>query len=127
MLEAKSAFQGTFPYLPDTPTSVFQLLEHDLVALLILLDFILPKFHSGARPFEKAAVMTVPEAALSEQNGLKARKRKIWLAGKIGPVKLEAESTSVEATPQNDFWPRIPSADPGHHPAANSRGYDVSH
>lgn len=127
VLEAESAFQGAFPYLSNTPASVFQLLDHSLVALLILLNFISPEFHSRGGPFEQVTIVTVPEATLSEQDGPKARKRQIWFAGEISPVQLEAKPALVKATPQYYFWARIPSADTSHHPAANSRGNDVSH
>jgi hypothetical protein len=71
--------------------------------------------------------VAVPEAALGEQDGLESRKRQIWFTREIGPVQLKAKAAPVEAAPQNDFGARISSADPGHHPAANSRGHDVSH
>lgn len=99
MLEAKSAFQGTFPYLANAPASVGQLMDHGLIPLFILLNFISPEVHSGAGPFEKVTAVTVPEATLGEQHRLKARKRHIRFSGEIGPVELEAESASMEATP----------------------------
>jgi hypothetical protein len=127
MVEAKSAFQGTFPYLGDAPALAFQRPDYSLVALPVLLNFISPKFHARGRPFEEVTVVTVPEATLSKQHGMKAWKREIRFAGEIGPMELKTESAPVEAAPQNDFRPSIPPADAGHHPAANSRRNNVSH
>lgn len=69
----------------------------------------------------------MPEASMYEHCGTVTWKDEVWSAWHSPHVKAVTKAGSEKAPPQGQFRHGILTANPGHHPAANLTGHDVSH
>ena len=59
-------------------------------------------------------LMSVPEAAMHEDNGSEARKHKIGTSRQVFPVKPETQSERMKATTQHQFGLCVTGSDAAH-------------
>ena len=59
-------------------------------------------------------LMSVPEAAMHEDNGPEARKHKIGTSRQVFPVKPETQSPRMKATTQQQFGLCVTASDAAH-------------
>ncbi|MDC1368791.1 hypothetical protein N8290_04455, partial [Pseudomonadales bacterium] len=67
----------TLPHNQYPPANIYQLLIMAFITLYIAHNFITPEFGIISRPLKKPAAVSVPEAAMHEDNGVVACKNKI--------------------------------------------------
>lgn len=92
----------------------------------VLGKFRLPEFRVGGRIRGiPTAAMSVPEAAVDEDNRSEARQNDVRSSGKLLVMQSEPKSRRMESTTHGYFGHRVPSGDSGHHPASRSPVDDV--
>lgn len=71
--------------------------------------------------------MTVPEAAVDENDSAVSWKNDVWPAGQLLGVEPEAEPLPVQGAADQPLRSSIRASDAAHHAAACGRINDVSH
>lgn len=87
-----------------------------LIASHVVPDFCSPEFRAGLWPFEKVAVVPVPEATVNQNDGPVFGEYHVGFTREPFVVKSKAESTAVEGRAQEHLRPGVPAFDAGHHP-----------
>lgn len=80
-IQAMLAFQSALPNIRLSPAQLFQRGCSPEIAGAIRLDLLPPPFHASAGPFEKLAIVSMPEAALDEHNSLVPRQHNVRSSG----------------------------------------------
>lgn len=91
------------------------------IVLAVSGDLGLPEVLTCRRPFEKMAVVPMPETAVYEDHRLSRRKHKVRLSRQLAVVKVVAKAECMQSAPDDNLRLCILAPDSGHHPAADSR------
>jgi len=77
---ALSAFELALPNIKNPPTLIDQLRSYCLIPADVAGDLGPPKFFAGRRPAKQCTVVTMPEAAMDEDDGAPRWEHKVRLA-----------------------------------------------
>jgi len=124
---AVPAFKHAFPHGAYAPSSFTQQQERLSIVTLVSANLGSPKFRTCTGPFEKWAVMAMPEAAMYKDDSSVARKDDVGFTGEATGVKTETETGPMKKTPDCNLRLRVCSAYTCHHAATRSAIYNVSH
>lgn len=125
MVQCKGkALQGLFavpglelalPHLDDVPTHAAQLEAFGKVALAVALNLGLPEVGAGlGKDGVAAAFMTMPEAAVHEDDGAVLAEHDVGRAGQAADVDAEAEPPGKQVLAHQDLGLGVTAADAGH-------------
>ena len=71
-------------------------------------ELCLPEFHVGLRRARRlAALVTMPEATVHENNRVPFGKHDVGMAGQLGGMKAVAELQGVKMTAHKHLWFRV--------------------
>ena len=90
-------------------------------------DFLFPEVFPRFRPFEKVAIMAMPEAAMDEDHSTILGEDKVGFAGQALVMKDIAKALCVQSAPDHHLGLCVLPPDAGHHPASDFRRNNVSH
>ena len=119
--------QGTLPYNANPPAIRQQGLHDPIVVCPVSSDFFAPEFRAGGRPFEKRAIMPMPEASMHEYDGMVAREDDVRFSWQLAGMKAKPETLAVECAAHQNFRSGITPAYAGHHPAAGGAVHHINH
>ena len=103
------------PHLDDVPTHAAQLEAFGKVAFAVALNFGLPEVGTGlGKDKVAAAFMTMPEAAVHEDDGAILAEHDVGGAGQAADVDAEAESLGKQELAHQDLGLGVTAADAGH-------------
>jgi hypothetical protein len=108
------AAKGAFPDDHDAPSGRPQVRCRTSIAHLVALDLLDPKLWTRRGPTKEGAIVSVPKAAVHEDDSFPARKHDVGATGQRLVVKPVAEPQGVEASAQKKLGLRILSFDPAH-------------
>ena len=122
------AAERAFPHSSDAPTGVKELTLGAAVALDIVIELRLPEF----RPCRwdgriRAPIMSVPEAAVNEANGVVATQDKVRSPRHTANVDSEAEPLCVKCASEDEFGLGVLGGYARHHPRSSGFIDDVGH
>jgi hypothetical protein len=80
-----------------------------------------PRHRALGRIGEPAAWVAMPETAMNQDDQSSTGENDVGSAGKIAPMKPEANSKPVQDSADGDFRSRILRPNPGHHSASFGR------
>lgn len=119
-------FQCALPDVQNSPPLSKQLSCCSLIPRYVASNLVLPEVFAGRRPAEQCAVMTMPEAAMDENDSTPPWEHKVRLAGKSLHMKSIAVAQSVQPTPDLHLRLCVRCPDTCHHPATYIGRDDVS-
>lgn len=106
---------------------MLQFVDDLLIARDVRVNLCFPELPSGAGPFEKMAIMSVPETPVNKHNGVVPPEDNIWSPGKTRIMQSVSEATTIQPLPDEEFRLCIATTNAGHHPAPGRRVDNVSH
>ncbi len=120
--------QRAFPDDCDPPADFEQIESIPTITLDIGVKLCQPELLPRGRGIGVGTVgVPVPEAAMHEAHGSEASKHEVRGAGKPPVVQAVSEAASVNSPSKEEFGPRIPASDPGHHARTGRSVHYVRH
>lgn len=117
-LQGKFAVLGlelALPHLDDVPTHAAQLEAFGKVALAVALNLGLPEVGTGlGKDKVAAAFMTMPEAAVHEDDGAVLAEHDVGGAGQAADVDAETKPPGKQVLAHQNFGLGVAAADAGH-------------
>jgi hypothetical protein len=111
--------QFTLPYNKNMPAESAQLSTDLLIPFHVLLKFALPETRTRFRRVCKPAPwMTMPEAAVHEDDCSVTCQHNIRTTRKVTPVETKAEAKPVQERTNGSLGDCVPVTDAGHIPAS---------
>jgi len=108
-----------FPNYINFPAHSAQFASYEVISLNILQELCVPEFSPTFWSIGKfTSWMSMPEAAMYQDNAAPFWQYDIRLAGQVFGVKPEAISKPMEHRSHNQLWICIAAFDAGHVPAA---------
>jgi hypothetical protein len=86
-----------------------------------------PKFGLALGPFEQAAFMTMPKAAIDKNDRTILGKHEIWPPRQVSRVEAKSESELMQTLAKGHLALCVLGANSGHHPASRSWVYNIRH
>jgi hypothetical protein len=108
-----------FPYFHYSPSQRLEKASVSGVTSDVVAELRSPKLRPSPRRGGKAAVVSVPEATMHEEDGFKFREDQIRLARKVPAMEPETQSETVCGGTHNTFWQRVLASDATHHATAD--------
>src|SRR5260221_7414716 len=121
------ALQRTFPDNTTSPSCTPERRLRPRVDGAVARDLRLPELLTGLGPFEKMAVVAVPETSVGKQNGVASGKNHIRLSWQCTVMQPETKACTMQTAAQEQLRLRIRAPDTSHHSAADFRGYNMNH
>jgi len=119
--------ESALPHNQHTPSGIHELRLHAAVTPAIAADFLFPEFSMCSWPPEQVTPVSMPEAAIDQDDSPVSWKYKIRLARQSGDVPPVPETGCMQPAAHKAFGSGTGTADARHHPAADCGRYGVSH
>ena len=120
--------QRTFPDDRDSPACLQQTGTVPSIPFRVGVELALPEFRAGRRGGRvRTTGMAVPEAAVHEADGSELTKDEIGSTRKSAVMQTISQTVGVKSPPQDEFGPRVSSADSRHHAGAGRLIHYVRH
>ena len=120
--------QCTFPDDRDPPARFEQIESVPTIPLDVGIELGLPELRARGRSVGVGAVgVPVPETAVNKAHRSEPPEYEIRCARKLSIVQSVSETEGVESASEEEFGPRVPAPDPGHHARTGQSIYYVRH
>jgi hypothetical protein len=113
-IELPATAKRTFPHGQNTPAPLAQSVHRPEIAFHISRNFRMPEIRAGCGQPKQMAPVTMPEAAVNEDDSSTTWKDEIRAARQIPSMETETEAARVKAPTQEQFRLRVGAADAAH-------------
>ena len=120
--------QGALPYRRHAPPVFEESCANGTVSSGVRIELRPPELRPGCRDGRVAApFVSMPEAAMYEDNSAVLRKNKVRSTVNLAGMKPEAETARVQCPPEGQLGLGVLSPDPRHHPGTGLLVHDIGH